>query len=122
MNTDMKRYNGSCHCGNVKFSFEHEEIKSGLRCNCSICIRKGALMTSFVIPPEDLTITLKEENSLGLYEFDSKIAHYYFCKKCGIYTFNQTSRFIDQYRVNLGCVDGIDSLVLEAEVFDGKAL
>lgn len=123
MNTGTKKYNGSCHCGNVSFSFEHDgEIKSGLRCNCSICTRKGAVMTDFVISPEDLSIILKEKGSLGLYEFDSKVAHHYFCTKCGIYTFNQTVRFIDQYRVNLGCVDGIDPLALGVEVFNGKAL
>ena len=116
-------YNGSCHCGNVKFSFEHKEkIESGLRCNCSICIRKGAVMTDFVIPPKELTIIVKEKDSLGLYEFDTKVAHHYFCKKCGIYTFNQTARFVDQYRVNLGCVENIDSLALKVEVFNGKAL
>ena len=119
----MSAHKGSCHCGNINFSFNHDEkITSGLRCNCSICIRKGAVMTDFVIPPEELEITHKEESSLGVYEFDTKVAHHYFCKQCGIYTFNQTSRFPDQYRVNLGCIEGIDPLVLDVTVFDGKSL
>ena len=118
----MNTYKGSCHCGNVNFSFEHDEIESGLRCNCSICIRKGVVMTDFIIAPEKLEITVIEPNGLGLYEFDTKVAHHYFCKICGIYTFHQTSRFPEQYRVNLGCVEGIDPLSLKVEVFNGKLL
>lgn len=122
MTAETKNYKGSCHCGNVNFTFEHEEIKSGLRCNCSICIRKGAVMTDFVMSPDILTIKLEEKDSLGLYEFDSKVAHHFFCKKCGIYTFHQTARFKDQYRVNLGCVEGVDPLALDVDVFNGKDL
>ena len=117
----MKKYKGRCHCGNVSFSFEHEEITSALRCNCSLCIRKGAAMTDFIIPPEDFNITVKEEGTLGLYEFDSKAAHHFFCKICGIYPFHQTARFKDQYRVNLGCIDEIDSLALDTTIHDGKS-
>lgn len=119
----MNKYKGSCHCGNVSFHFEHKEIKSGLRCNCSICIRKGAVMTSFVIPPNELQYTSKEPDSLGLYEFDSKIAHHYFCKICGIFTFNQTVRMPEHYRVNLGCIENLDiESITDISVFDGKSL
>lgn len=118
----MKNYQGSCHCGNVSFQFEHDEITSGLRCNCSICIRKGAVMTDFVIPPDELQFTLKEPDSLGLYEFDNKVAHHYFCKTCGIFPFLQTFRMPEHYRVNLGCVDGVDTESLEIGLFDGKSL
>jgi len=118
----MKNYKGSCHCGNVNFSFSHDEITTGLRCNCSLCIRKGAVMTDFVIPPGMLNIEVKEKDSLGLYEFDNKVAHHYFCKQCGIYTFHQTLRMPEQYRVNLGCVESIDPLSLETSLFDGKSL
>ncbi len=122
MSDDSITYKGSCHCGNVNFSFKHEEvISSGLHCNCSICSRKGAVMSDFIIAPEQLSIAVTEENSLAVYEFDSKVAHHYFCKICGIYPFNQTSRFADQYRVNLGCVEGVDSLSLEITVLDGKS-
>ena len=118
----MKTYKGSCHCGNVKFQFDHDEIKSGLRCNCSICIRKGAAMTDFVIPPDELSYELNEPDSLGLYEFDNKVAHHYFCKVCGIFPFLQTMRMPEHYRVNLGCIDDIDPLKLDISVFDGKSI
>ena len=116
-----KTYHGSCHCGAVRFSFESEEITKGLRCNCSMCSRKGALMSSETISPDDITIDA-QDGSLGLYQFGKKTAKHYFCKKCGIYPFHETARKPGHFRVNLGCVEGIDPFVLEAEVFDGKHL
>lgn len=118
----MTSYSGSCHCGNVQFSFQHDEIKSGLRCNCSICKRKGAVMSDFVIPPEEFHFEEKKEGILGLYEFDNKVAQHFFCQICGIYPFHQTVRMPEYYRVNLGCVEGIDTETIEYSVFNGKSL
>lgn len=117
----MVRYQGSCHCGAVRFSFEGEPIEKGLRCNCSICSRKGAMMTSEAIPPERFTIEA-EQGALGLYQFGAETARHHFCKRCGIYTFHVTARVPDHYRANLGCIEGVDSFSLEADVFDGKHL
>jgi len=117
----MITYNGSCHCGNISFSFEHEKIDSGLRCNCSICRRKGAVMSGFTLALEELNI--KDNNdSLSLYQFDTKVAKHYFCKNCGIYPFHETLRKPGNYRVNLGCIDGLDTNDLKIEIFDGKSI
>ncbi len=121
--SDTKIHKGICHCGNVSFSFEHEgEITSGLRCNCSICIRKGAVMTDFVIAPDNFKSDVKEKGSLGLYQFDDKVANHYFCKQCGIYPFHTTFRMPGHFRVNVGCLEDVDPLVIEVSVFDGKTL
>ncbi|KHF25327.1 GFA family protein [Solemya velum gill symbiont] len=117
----MTTYHGSCHCGAVTFSFECDPIEKGIRCNCSICARKGVMMTPEVIPPERFHIDSGEEN-LGVYQFGSGVAKHYFCKTCGIHTFNMTLRAPGQYRANLGCVDEVDEFKLECDVFDGKHL
>jgi hypothetical protein len=117
----MVLYQGSCHCGDVRFSFESDPIESGLRCNCSICVRKGALMSPDPLPRERLSIEARE-GALGLYQFGARTAKHYFCSNCGIYTFHETARKPGHYRVNLGCVEGVDPFSLEAEVFDGKHL
>jgi hypothetical protein len=117
----LKTYTGSCHCGAVRFSFESEVITKGVRCNCSLCKRKGAMMSPEPIPAEKLIIEATGD-SLGLYQFGIKTAKHYFCKNCGIYTFHETARKIGHYRVNLGCVEGVDTFALEADVFDGKNL
>ena len=116
-----KNYQGSCHCGAVKFSFDGEEIKKGLRCTCSMCARKGIIMSTENIPVEKLHIKAADD-ILAMYQFGQKKAKHFFCKQCGVYPFHETLRFAGQYKVNLGCIDGVDSLSLEADVFDGKNL
>ena len=118
----MKIYQGSCHCKNVSFQFQHNEIHSGMRCNCSFCKRKGAIVSDFVIPPDEFSFELKEPESLGLYEFDNKVAHHHFCKICGINPFLQTLSKPEHYRVNLACIDEINTDVIDITLFDGKSL
>ena len=116
-----EQYQGSCHCGAVKFSYSGDKIEKGLRCNCSICARKGAMMSPEMIPLENLQIEA-EQGALGLYQFGSKTAKHFFCKTCGIYPFHETARKAGHYRVNLGCIENLDTDGFEVDVFDGKHL
>lgn len=118
----MPEYRGSCHCGAVRFHFTAGQlIDRGLRCNCSICARKGAMMTPFVVAPDDFHIHA-EPGALGLYRFGEGTAKHHFCTRCGIYTFHVTVRVPDHYRVNLGCIEGVDTFALPSDVFDGAHL
>jgi len=56
-----------------------------------------------------------------MYQFNSKVAKHYFCKVCGIYTFHRPRVAPDQYGINVGCLDGVDSLSLEVGLNDGQA-
>ena len=76
-------------------------------------------MSPEMIPQEKITIDA-EEGALSLYQFGLKTAKHYFCNHCGIYPFHETARKPGHYRVNIGCVEGIDTFMLEADVFDGK--
>ena len=114
-------YKGSCHCGAVKFSYNGDRIENGLRCNCSICSRKGAMMSTEMIPEANLHIDAAED-TLALYQFGKKTAKHYFCRQCGIYPFHETARASGHYRVNLGCVEELDTSEFEVELFDGKHL
>ena len=118
----MKEYQGSCHCGAIRFTFVGPEtIDGGLRCNCSICRRKGAMMGGFVIAPEDMHITIADD-ALATYTFGQGVAKHHFCRKCGIYPFHQTMRKPGHFRVNLGCVEGLDATQLPFDLFDGASL
>jgi len=117
----MPFYKGQCHCGSVKFSFEADSIVKGLRCNCSICKRKGALMSPFALSKEELSYSV-EGDALSTYQFGNKIAKHHYCNHCGIYTFHETMRMPGHFRVNLACIDVIDTFVLPFEVFDGASL
>jgi len=110
---------GSCHCETVKFEVRTAVVPAS-RCNCSLCRRKGALMTP-LLPAGELKI-LSGENALTLYQFNTRVAKHYFCKRCGIYPFHQTRKDPQLWRVNIGCLEGIDPYTLDAGVADGASL
>ena len=110
-------YEGSCHCGAVRFRFESEPITTGIRCNCSICRRKGAVMSSGY----QAFATLEGLEWLTRYQFGDHDMNHYFCKRCGIWPFSDPTARPGQYRVNLGCVDAVDPLALEITLIDGKS-
>ncbi|SDR21919.1 Uncharacterized conserved protein [Paraburkholderia fungorum] len=117
MNTTLLK--GSCHCGAVRFEVDTPVVPAG-RCNCSLCRRKGALMTP-LFPANQLKI-LQGEDDLTLYQFNTRVAKHYFCRHCGIYPFHQTRKDPLQWRVNIGCLEGIDPYTLDASVADGASL
>ncbi len=112
-------HHGSCHCGAVQFEVE-TPVTPAARCNCSLCRRKGALMTPFFA--SGALRILSGEDSLTLYQFNTRVAKHYFCKHCGIYPFHQTRKDPNLWRVNIGCLDDVDPYALEASVSDGKSL
>ena len=100
-----------CHCSAVKVEIN---IKGGLdkilRCNCSLCKRKGAIMS--MVKNEDFKI-IKGEDKLTLYQFHTKVAKHYFCSICGIYTHHNPRSNPSMTGFNLGCIEEIDTFSLE---------
>ncbi|SAK66686.1 GFA family protein [Caballeronia ptereochthonis] len=109
---------GACHCGTVTFEVD-TPLEPAVRCNCSLCRRRGAVMSP-PFPADKLRI-LSGENELAMYEFNTRVAKHFFCRRCGIYTFHQTRANPDQWRVNLGCIEGVDAYSLDAPVADGAS-
>jgi len=117
----MPTYQGSCHCTAVQFTFEANQITSALRCNCSICKRKGSVLTDFTLAPNALKITA-EPGAMVEYQFHTHTAKHHFCTTCGVHTFVQTRLNPGHFRVNLGCVDAVDTFNIPIRVFDGTAI
>jgi hypothetical protein len=113
------RYQGRCHCGKVRFAFRSEPITTGKRCNCSICVRKGAVMSSVYFPAEDFE-PIADMSAVVDYRWGDHDVNHLFCTTCGIYPYHGDSKI--GYRVNLGCVDAIDVMALEIGVIDGRSL
>jgi hypothetical protein len=111
-------YAGRCHCGAVRFSFSSEPITQGLRCNCSICLRKGILMSTQYVKLD----SLEGLDRLSNYKFGDLLVNHWFCPTCGVYPFHNVTLDPDRFRVNLGCIDGLDHLALPVTIVDGKAL
>jgi len=116
MSDNIQSYKGSCHCGKVTFEAKIDP-STAVRCNCSICRRKGTPM----IAAEEFTLT-GGEDSLSRYQFNTMVAKHYFCSNCGIYTHHNPRSNPAMTRVNAGCLDGIDPLTLDTKLVDGASL
>lgn len=113
-------HTGVCHCGAIRFSFQSAPIKDAMRCDCSICSRKGIMLSSFVVEFADLQVT--GTKNLKSYRFGTNIARHLFCETCGIHPFVETRLNPGCFRINLGCVDGIAVRELPVFYYDGRAL
>lgn len=65
---------------------------------------------------------LSGEDALSVYHWNDKDVNHFFCKHCGIFPYISVTFEPVTYRVNLGCIEDIDSRALEIEQFDGKNL
>jgi hypothetical protein len=112
-------YQGSCHCGRVKFEVEGE-VSQVIDCNCSICIRKGALL--WFVPREALRLLTPEED-LSTYTFGKHVIKHRFCPTCGIHPFGESSDASGKGRaaINVRCLEGIDLASLTVQPFDGRS-
>ena len=100
-----------CHCGAIEAEIDvKENLEKLLRCNCSLCKRKGAIMS--IVKNETFKIT-KGADKLKLYQFHTKVAKHYFCSICGIYTHHNPRSNPAMTGFNLGCLDEIDTFALK---------
>lgn len=102
----LKTYQGSCHCGAVRFEADLDLTQSTYRCNCSICRR-----TRFwpAIARDDGFRLLAGENELTQYLFSSRKNQHYFCRHCGVRPFGigTETPIGKMVGVNLGCLAGV---------------
>ena len=107
-----------CHCGLIEAEIKIDSLNKFLKCNCSICKRKGAIMS--MVKNEDFNL-VKGRDDLVLYQFHSNIAQHFFCSNCGIYTHHNPRSNPSMTGFNLGCIEEIDTFKLEnVPINDGK--
>jgi hypothetical protein len=107
---------GSCHCGAVTFEVD-TPVTPAVRCDCSLCRRKGILMTP-PFPERSLRI-LSGADDLAVYQFNTRVAQHFFCRHCGVATFNRTRKDPQYWRANIGCLDAVDAYALDYDVLNG---
>jgi hypothetical protein len=114
------KYQGGCHCGGIKFEVEGE-LKGVMACNCSICVRKGALL--WFVPRESFH-WLTPEKAANAYTFNKHKIKHRFCPNCGIHTHGEAADPSGKLMaaVNARCLDGIDLAKLPVKHFDGRSL
>jgi hypothetical protein len=118
--SESKTYQGSCHCGAVKFQATTDLAKP-VSCNCSICGRTGWVLT-FV--PEASFLLHAGADSLTDYQFGKKRLHHTFCKVCGVRPFSRGAAPDGKVMiaVNVRCLEGLDPDSLPVTKFDGARL
>lgn len=111
-------YTGTCHCGAVAFAFD-AELDELVRCDCSLCGKRNALMAT--VPRDNFRLT-RGDQALYLYRWNSGVALHYFCGTCGIYVYHQRRSNPQLLSVNACCIDGFDPASLPLRRVDGKSM
>ena len=95
-------YQGSCHCGAVKFEVEAPSTIEAENCNCSICVKTGFL--HLIVPLSKFRL-LSGKESLTTYTFNTGVAKHTFCKVCGVKPFYTPRSNPDGIDINVNCLD-----------------
>ncbi len=113
----MKKLQGGCHCGAVRFEVQITAKPELHNCNCSMCMRSGFV---HLISPNKNFKLLTAKDQLSCYQFNSNIAKHYFCKHCGIKSFYIPRSNPDGYSVNARCLDSNEWQQWSIFDFDGQ--
>jgi hypothetical protein len=114
------KHSGGCHCGKVRFEVD-TTIKELISCNCSICSKRGHLLT-FALE-KDFKL-LSGQESLSDYQYGKKRIHFMFCNSCGVGAFSRgpASDGSASVAINARCLDGFNVKDFTISEFDGKKL
>ncbi len=100
-----KTYQGSCHCGAVRFDCDLDLGAGTSKCNCSICSKARFWKA---IARADAFRLREGEAALSDYRFGSGTIHHLFCRHCGVKSFARGEMAAlggTFYAVNLACLD-----------------
>lgn len=111
-------FTGSCHCGAVRFRVDSAIVEL-TTCDCSICVKRNAVMAK--VPERSLAV-LDGEEMLTLYEWNTRKAKHYFCRRCGIYVFHRKRAVADHFGVNVFCLDGFDAGAVPIRATEGASM
>jgi hypothetical protein len=112
----MPTYDGSCHCGRVRFRVT-TDLAYVSECNCSICTKKGYL---HAIVPRPAFELIAGHDDITTYRFNTGVAQHHFCKHCGVQGFYVPRSDPDKIDVNVRCLEGVDLRSLRVIPFDGQ--
>jgi hypothetical protein len=81
-----EKIGGSCHCGNLRFTFEWPTRGSIIpvrACSCGLCTKHKAVWTSH--PNGRFSLVIGDEDQLNRYRFGTKTADFHVCRACGVH-------------------------------------
>lgn len=118
---EAQTYDGGCHCGRVRFAVT-TALMPVISCNCSICSKRGTLLT--FVGEDAFRHTAGSDGELTEYRFNTHRIRHLFCPVCGIASYGKGvgPNGKVMVAVNVRCLDGVDLGALEVTAFDGRAL
>ena len=115
---ETKTYQGSCHCGKVRYRVDADLSGDLITCNCSMCRRMGSVLT--FVPASQFTLE-QGEDALTDYQFNHKVIHHLFCKHCGIRSFARGAMpdGTPTVAINVRCLEGVDLKSVKTQEYNG---
>jgi len=115
-------YDGSCHCGQVRFRVRFSDQQGSFKCNCSICKKTRAWLAPV---GADAFTLLDGAAELAEYQFAARKIRHRFCRRCGVKVFGEGTDVQGQpfVAVSLAALDDIPAARLAAlpiRYFDGR--
>lgn len=75
-------FTGQCHCGNVRFSAQHQP-QSLTECNCSLCFRYGSIWAYFTV--SEVAVAFRDQPTVA-YRWGDRLIDFHHCPYCGCLT------------------------------------
>jgi len=120
--TPVRRFEGSCHCGAIGFTFGSRSNPESWRiraCQCSFCRRHGARTTAD--PEGHVSFHIGDETKLHRYRFGLQTADFLVCRVCGVYLAaviaSPRGRFAT---LNVNTIDGVSTGHAKPTSYDGE--
>lgn len=113
-----KTYQGSCHCGEVRFTVD-ADLDHVRACDCSVCRRRGALI--YRVDEADFRL-LTPLGALSLYSFHTHTAKDYFCPTCGVLPFRRPRTAPELWARNVRCLEDLDLSAIPIVAVHGSRL
>jgi hypothetical protein len=108
--TPSRRIEGSCHCGNIRFTFDWPGPGPTIpvrACDCTLCTKHGGVWTSH--PKGSFRLQIADDARVSCYRFGTKTADFNLCLVCGVIPI--VTCVIDGTRyavVNVNTFDNVD--------------
>jgi hypothetical protein len=110
-----KTYQGSCHCGKLRFEVDLDLAQGTGKCNCSYCwkVRSWAMG----IKPDAFRLLTGKEHAHEYNFREGSSNHHVFCSNCGVrvYTYGYVEQIGGDYvSVSLSTLDNLPPAELAA--------